>query len=272
MLWRGKRVCYVGGENTLRAVMAKDAAYIYHIPAPKRDAYSSIELLETACVDVQADITIISLGAAGTALAARLAKRGIHALDLGLLGQFMSEEHQGAFAFKPEDLASPAYRDELKYQHDVTRWGGGGASWVEPVAAFAKQLEAADVLDYGCGQGTLAVALAKHGVKCKNYDPGRPEFAALPKIADVVVSTDNLEHIEPALIDNVLRHQFLLARKGAFLVVATKPAKKVLRDGRNAHLTCEEWPWWEARLRAAGWKNLRLVKNEWKKFIVECRK
>lgn len=272
MLWRGKHVCYVGGEMTLFYQVMKDAKSGVRLFAPKRNAYSEIEMLEKACAIEKADVTIIALGAAGTALAARLATRGLHALDLGYIGQFMSEEHQGAFAFKPEDLASPTYRDELKFQHDVTRWGGGGASWVLPVAAFAKQLGTTDVLDYGCGQATLSVALAKHGIKCKNYDPGRPEFAALPKIADVVVSTDNLEHIEPALLDNVLRHQYLLARKGAFMIVATKPAKKILRDGRNAHLTCEEWPWWEAKFRAAGWSKITLVKNEWKKFTVELRK
>jgi hypothetical protein len=35
-----------------------------------------------------------------------------------------------------------------------------------------------------------------------------------------------------------------LAKRAVFLVVATRPAKKVLADGRNAHLIVEPASWW----------------------------
>lgn len=272
MLWRGKRVCYVGGELTLYWQILRDADSVAHVTGPKRDAYSQIELLEASCIDSIADVTIISLGAAGTALAARLAKRGVHALDLGLIGQFMSEDHQGAFAIKAEELATPEYRKLLQHAHATTNWGRGGASWVEQIAARAKELGTTDVLDYGAGGRTLAPALVKFGIKCKEYDPGVEAISTPPKIADLVSSTDVLEHVEPENVPNVLRHMYLLARKGAFLVIAKQPAKKVLADGRNAHLVCESAEWWMAKLRAAGWSKVRLVKDEWKKCVIHCDK
>jgi hypothetical protein len=63
-----------------------------------------------------------------------------------------------------------------------------------------------------------------------------------------VVCTDVLEHIEPELIDNVLDHLKDLTRKVAFLAIATRPARKNLADGRNAHLIIQPSSWWLAKL------------------------
>lgn len=272
-LWRGRDVIYVGGAALLANVMAKDAANIQIVACPKTNAYADIDRIEAECANRnRGRRVIIALGAAGTALAARLARRGIHALDLGHIGMFMTPENQGAFAFNEDDLTSPGYRASIRHAHETTNWGRGGASWAEPIAAYAAKLGTTDVLDYGAGGRTLAPALAAKGISCKEYDPGVPAIAIPPKIADLVVSTDVFEHIEPELIDNVMRHVYLLSRKAGYFVIAKQPAKKILDDGRNAHLSCHPTEWWVEKLKAAGWTSIKVVTDEWKKCVIRCEK
>jgi len=83
-----------------------------------------------------------------------------------------------------------------------------------------------------------------HQVKVQCYDPGVPEYASLPTPAEFVVCIDVLEHIEPPLIDSVLDHLEELTESFLFATVHTKPAGKVLPDGRNAHLIQKPAEWW----------------------------
>jgi FkbM family methyltransferase len=99
-------------------------------------------------------------------------------------------------------------------------------------------------LDYGCGKQTLAAALPD--LRVIGYDPAVPGLDAPPQPADLVVCTDVLEHVEPELIDNVLDDLCRVAKKAAFVTVATRPAVKTLADGRNAHLTVQPLAWWRA--------------------------
>ena len=270
-LWRDQVVLYVSGDERLLRVIEQDADVVGHVKAPIRDAYSLIDDLTRYCLSHRDKRVIIALGAAGTVLAARLGQQGQHALDLGHIGQFM--QNPGAFSFNEDDLTSPDYRAEIRQLHREKNWGKGGWSWAPQVKAFAAEIGAVSVLDYGCGQATLSKALAELGVKCANYDPGRPEFSAPPKLCDLVVSTDVFEHIEPEKVDAVLRHTFLIASKGGFFAIAKKPAKAILPvSGRNAHLICEEDAWWIARLKAAGWSDVRVVETAWKKCLIQCRK
>jgi len=130
--------------------------------------------------------------------------------------------------------------------------GFGGSGWkhAEAVVAFAEELGAARLLDYGCGERTLRkqLKLMEAGLKLAEYDPAVPKLAADPGPADLVVCTDVLEHVEPALLDNVLTHLRALSLDGCYLSIATRPANKLLPDGRNAHLIVEDTPWWRARL------------------------
>lgn len=272
-LWRGQSVVYVSGDDRLLDVMLDDYCGVNVIHAPRRDAYSIIDELTRECLSHRDKRVIIALGAAGTVLAARLGKHGQHALDLGHMGMFMQNE--GAYAIPEDDLTSPEYRAEIRELHTTKNWGAGGYSWTDKVLAFAAEIGATDaILDYGCGQGSLAKAINERGgIKCNNYDPGRPEFAMPPKLADLVVSTDVFEHIETDKVDSVLKHCFLLARKGGFFAIAKQPAKAILpRTGRNAHLTCQPTEWWVKRLKAAGWSDVRVVEDQWKKCLVLCRK
>ena len=122
---------------------------------------------------------------------------------------------------------------------------GYGYRHLDTVMMLMKEFGTQDILDYGCGKSTLAINL---GFPIKQYDPAIPKYAALPEAADIVTCTDVLEHIEPYYIDEVLNHLQSLTRKVCFASIATGPAKKVLADGRNAHLIQKPAKWWLDRI------------------------
>jgi hypothetical protein len=153
-------------------------------------------------------------------------------------------------ALAEDTYASPGYRALLRRRYESPGWGASGYGWAAVVRKFAVELGASSILDYGCGRGTLKPALSELDVR--EYDPGIVGKNALPERADLVIATDVLEHVEPELLDNVLRHLRELACRGLFLNIALGPAKEILPDGRNAHLIQQTPTWWSGRLKAAG--------------------
>lgn len=140
-------------------------------------------------------------------------------------------------------LISPDYAEANASLHATNpRYGAFGSRWADTVRALAERSGSRDLLDYGCGKGSLANALAD--LEVHEYDPGVPGKEALPGPADLVVCTDVLEHIEPTCIEEVLAHIASLARRAAFLNISTRPAAKSLADGRNAHLIVQDADWW----------------------------
>jgi 2-polyprenyl-3-methyl-5-hydroxy-6-metoxy-1,4-benzoquinol methylase len=154
------------------------------------------------------------------------------------------------------DLISPKYREMQKVLHAAPRgYGGRGDKWAGVVLQIAIEYQATSILDYGCGQGTLAKALRAQplgAIRVDEYDPAIPGKDGRPSFADLVVCTDVLEHIEPDRLANVLAHLQTLARKAIFAVISTKGSNKVLPNGRNAHLIIKPARWWRDRLREAG--------------------
>lgn len=154
-----------------------------------------------------------------------------------------------------QHLISPQYRDLCLRAHAEGKkpWGADGWKHANTIAAYAKEIGAKSVLDYGCGQGRLRTTLEQMGspLNVYEYDPAIVGKSALPRPADLVACTDVLEHIEPDLVDNVLTHIRGLAIKGVFLVVSTRPANKILPDGRNAHLIVEPATAWLVRFAHA---------------------
>lgn len=252
-LWDAQDVVLVSGDRkSITPEMLSSARSVRTVTAPSKDAYREVDRIERE-VGQHAGVAILCLGATATVLAARLHKRGVRALDLGHLGMFM--RHAGAYSFARQDLASEDYRRQLQAKHASIAWGKHGHSHAPEVLEFIEQLGARSVLDYGCGRATLAKALP--GVKVQEYDPGVVGKDHLPKPADLIVCTDVLEHIEPALLDRVLRHIYLLAKRGAYFVIATRPARELLPDGRNAHLIVQPPSWWLEKLREHGWSIIR---------------
>jgi hypothetical protein len=144
-------------------------------------------------------------------------------------------------------LISDEYRKLNEQLHKRRAYGIGGARWADEVRRLHAEHGCTTVLDYGCGKGALKRALMGE-ITVAEFDPAIPEKHALPHVADLVVCTDVLEHIEPDCLDAVLTHLRLLTRKVALLSIATRPSTKTLADGRNAHLIVEDAAWWIVRL------------------------
>lgn len=127
-------------------------------------------------------------------------------------------------------------------------YGSKGVQWAAYVEALIQEEGHRAVLDYGSGKGSLAEAIARSGVPVVEYDPAIAGKETAPEAADLVVCLDVLEHVEPELFDNVLSDLARLTKRKIFFDICTEPAKKVLADGRNAHLIVQPAAWWKEQL------------------------
>jgi hypothetical protein len=143
------------------------------------------------------------------------------------------------------ELISDEYRKEQEALHAKGNYGTASLQYGGIVSDLIDRLECDTLLDYGCGsmRNLLKVLKVERNCEYIGYDPGVQEFSD-KEPCDLVVCIDVLEHIEPALLDNVLDDLMMLTKKLAFLTIHTGPAKKVLSDGRNAHLIQKSAAWW----------------------------
>lgn len=258
-LWRDKDVTLVAGtQRSLRSEMLTEAKSVAFVQAPsgqKGDgAYAKIDELEASCVALGKP-ALLCVGPTATVLANRLARRGLHANDLGHVGMFMRSA--GAYRYRLDDLISPQYRALLVEKHaKAKKWGTDGAKHAEPVLRYADELQAETILDYGCGSMALAEAI-KDRRRVSGYDPGIPGREGMPKPCDLVVCCDVLEHVELERLNEVFGHIRRICLKGAYLVIAIREAKAKLPDGRNAHLIVKEPKWWLRGIETAGFKIVR---------------
>jgi SAM-dependent methyltransferase len=154
-----------------------------------------------------------------------------------------------------DHLISPQYLqiNRLLHQKYLT-YGMSGHWWAPKISKLARQYNVEDILDYGCGKGTLRNALIHRNYAGRDrvyeYDPAIAGKEHWTDAVDFVVCCDVLEHIEPDKLNAVLEHIHSLAKKLVFGVIATRPAHKCLPDGRNAHLI--QWPAeeWKRKLEA----------------------
>ena len=144
-------------------------------------------------------------------------------------------------------LISEAYRKMQQQLHKNPDYGVASVQFAPMVAQVIEATRADELLDYGAGKGRLGIALKQNlqrPLVIHHYDPAIPEWSAPPAPCGFVACIDVLEHIEPALLDNVLDDlQRVTADVGVF-TVHTGPAVKVLPDGRNAHLIQQPPAWW----------------------------
>lgn len=251
-LWRGRDVTLViGTQRSLRADMLPEASDVRVIMGPsgqKGDgAYAKIDQIEEE-IGRPTGPVLICLGPTATVLAARLGRKGLWGLDLGHIGMFMRSA--GAYRYRLDDLISPSYREQLVRMHARGKWGGDGAKHVKRLRAMVEGWKAETVLDYGCGEGALAEPMKPQRVS--GFDPGIPGKEGMPKPCDVVACCDVLEHVEPEKLTDVLAHLKSVTLKAAYVVIATRPAKAILPDQRNAHLIVRDWAWWAQKLELAG--------------------
>ena len=145
-------------------------------------------------------------------------------------------------------LISEEYKNLNRKLHETRPdYGTSSEKWVELVKDICTKSNSVDVLDYGCGKSLLKKGLGD-AYEVTEYDPAVPGKDTIPEPRDVVVCTDVMEHIEPELLDNVLNDLKRVTKKVLFMTVATRPAKKTLEDGRNAHLIQKDYEWWKPKI------------------------
>jgi hypothetical protein len=140
-------------------------------------------------------------------------------------------------------LISEQYREEQTALHAKGNYGTASLQYGQIVSSLVEGTGAKTLLDYGCGSMQNLKKVLDCDVMYLGYDPAIPEFS-VKEPCDLVVCIDVLEHIEPELLDNVLDDLLMLTGKWGFFTVHTGPAKKVLSDGRNAHLIQKPAEWW----------------------------
>lgn len=156
-------------------------------------------------------------------------------------------------------FVSREYASQLRLMHGGARgFGGGGFKHAPMILKLAEELKAQSILDYGCGEGTLGIALRDGGFAgdIGEYDPGITGKEGLPAPADLVVCTDVMEHVEPEHVDEVLEFIYKLSLKGTFFLISTTPGSKVLPNGKDVHLSVHPPEWWLSLLR---WKDFHIV-------------
>lgn len=137
---------------------------------------------------------------------------------------------------------------------------------LQSIDGLIRRFRAATLLDYGCGkaEGYRATFQRPDGRKVQGlqelwnlrqvtlYDPGYAPYSAYPQGRfDAVVNTDVLEHIPEEDIDWILAEMFGFASSFLFTAIACYPAKKILPNGMNAHITLKSPGWWLDKLERA---------------------
>lgn len=153
------------------------------------------------------------------------------------------------------------YLDQCRQHHERSKTfsGRGCRKHAATILKLADQVDARSALDFGCGKAIgYGETIAGHpegttlesilGFEVTKYDPAVPQFSEEPTGKfDLVFCTDVMEHIPEEDIDYVVHRLASLTRKALFVTVDTGPAKKILPNGENAHVTQKPGEWWEAR-------------------------
>lgn len=147
--------------------------------------------------------------------------------------------------------ATEGYLRQLKQMHEEDKkWGTSAHAASTKVLNYAKKIGADNILDYGCGKGTLKDGLLKKGYsgRIREYDiaiPGKDKKVR----SHLVACVDVMEHVEEQFVDSVLAEIAELSVKGAYFIISHREAIKILPDGRNAHITIKAPKTWEDLLK-----------------------
>jgi hypothetical protein len=136
------------------------------------------------------------------------------------------------------EIISKEYLNLQKKLHENENYGMASVSLALSVKKLFRANSFVSISDYGVGKKNLQKALLNIGLKDFEYfpfDPAFPEYGN-PEPADLVCCIDVLEHIEPEYLDNVIADLKLITINIDFFNISTRPARKTLVDGRNAHL------------------------------------
>jgi len=156
-------------------------------------------------------------------------------------------------------LISNEYRKLCEDMHDAAPWGTKGYRYIEEFLPYCRKLGCTNILDYGCGRGTIKQHLAElyPEIDVVGYDPGIIEYADLPTAMQFVVCTDVMEHVEEQFVPATLAKICELTQVGAYFCIALTKAKRNLPDGRNAHITLKSGEWWVREINRLPWSVVR---------------
>ena len=146
------------------------------------------------------------------------------------------------------DVVSQDYKEQLQKLHSSTVWGETAQNMVGRIKPVIDKYDLKELVDYGSGHGGFRKSLNDTSYSIHEYDPGIPGKDVLAPEKDFLLSIDVLEHIEPDKIDSVLEDMQRIMQKAGFFSIATGPARKILPDGRNAHLIIEDADWWTEKV------------------------
>jgi len=129
-------------------------------------------------------------------------------------------------------------------------YGRSSEQMLAQICSLIAELRPTSILDFGCGKSSLVDAVAEQlNAKPYHYDPAIDEYSQLPlSRADVVINTDVLEHLDEHEVDTVLNDIRSISDK-VFFNISTRPAKKTLASGENAHATVKSRNWWRDTIR-----------------------
>lgn len=143
-------------------------------------------------------------------------------------------------------LISSEYQAQQRQLHEANPdYGKASVAYAPIVSMYCNKLEITSLLDYGAGKMRLFENLkVDHKMTLQAYDPAIPEISDTPIPSQMVACIDVLEHIEPECLDDVLDELQRLTLEVGIFSVCSAPARKVLSDGRNAHLIQQPMEWW----------------------------
>lgn len=155
--------------------------------------------------------------------------------------------------------------DQYRMMHEAGHFPGFSVKQhVEAIGDLVKKTGSNTLLDYGCGKGRQYAELNLH--RSWNISPSLYDPATFPQKPegkfDGVICTDVLEHIPEEDLPDTLSEIFGYARKFVFLSICCRPAKKVLPDGRNCHLTIKPEQWWLSLIESLATVKYEVAWNE----------
>jgi SAM-dependent methyltransferase len=145
---------------------------------------------------------------------------------------------------------SDSYKETLKDLHKSKAFGNKSSIPQEVIDCIEKY-QVTSILDFGCGKGNFLTTLKEQypDITVFGFDPGNDLFSTLPDKVDMIYSSDVLEHIEPEHLTETLVDLKKRCFKVMYHLIACHPAKRIMNDGRNAHLIIENPTWWQAKLQ-----------------------
>ncbi|HEX9810639.1 MAG TPA: methyltransferase domain-containing protein [Burkholderiales bacterium] len=156
----------------------------------------------------------------------------------------------GAFAFQRCLVDYRGLLGQYIETHATRHYGSSAGAYLSQFAAVVREAKPKAILDFGCGRSDLVAHFWLDGERhIARYDPGIPAYKEMPDRAfDLVFCCDVMEHIRMADVDRIFGEIRAKSNRVIF-VISTKPARAVLPNGMNAHvtlLTDSEWMRWVA--------------------------